>query len=190
MHAYLSKISSAVLALLFILSLGWLSYSNYQAGARAGNLAVNALLLSIPLGLLYFSIGVLVITGDQRRAQGQIQPRLSAFLYWTPRIAGILITLFVAMFSLDVFSEQASPWALVGAFLMHSLPAIAMGVLLFLAWRRPWVGFAAFAIAALFFLSFAIRNPGIVFLFSGPMAVIAALFWANWRWRIQRSSPQ
>ena len=183
---YLLKISTAVLILLFVLSLASLTYGNYRAGSGPADLATSALLLSIPLGLLYFSIGLLILAVTQRRSQGQVSPRLNAFLYWTPRVAGILITLFVAMFSLDVFSEKGSFWMLLGGFLIHSLPAIAMGILLALAWRRPVVGFGSFLLAAIFFLRFVAGSFAIVLLFSGPMAVIAALFWANWRWHIQR----
>ena len=183
---YLLKISTAVLILLFVISLASLTYGNYRAGSGPADLATSALLLSIPLGLLYFSIGLLVLAVEQHRALGQVSSRLNAFLYWTPRVAGILITLFVAMFSLDVFSEPGSFWMQLGGFLIHSLPAIAMGILLALAWRRPVVGFVAFLLAAIFFLRFVAGSFSIVLLFSGPMAVIAALFWANWRWHIPR----
>ena len=54
---------------------------------------------------MYFSIGVLVMAARQKRA-GQINSRLAGFIYWTPRISGVLITLFVALFALDMFSAR------------------------------------------------------------------------------------
>jgi hypothetical protein len=177
---------AVILALLFVLSLSWLIYSNYQAGSRHWDLVISGILLSLPLLLLYFSIGVLVVGWQQQRSQGQIGARLAKFIYRTPRIAGILIIAFVGMFSLDVLSEGYSFWQAVVGFLMHSLPAIAMAVTLALAWRRPWIGFVAFLGAAIFFLGFMIRGPlesiGMALIFSGPMAAIALLFWANWKW--------
>jgi len=181
------RILPVILVVLFVLSLAWLNYGNYRAGAEPWQLVINTILLSVPLGLLYFSIGLLVVAGQQKRSRGQISARLGKFLYRTPRIAGIVITSFVGLFSLDVFTEGYSFWEMVGGFLMHSLPAIAMAVIVALAWRRPWVGFVAFLVGAIYFLRFVVRNPieslGTMLLFSGPMAVIAMLFWADWKWK-------
>ncbi len=172
---------------LFVLSLSWFMYMNYKAGMRSWNLAVSAILLAIPLALLYFSVGVLVMAARQRNSQGQIDSKLAKFIYWTPRIAGVVIILFVAMFSLDVFDGSGSIWEMLGAFVMHSLPSIFMGIILAIAWKRDEVGFFAFLIAAIFFLRVLLGNPleniGSLLLFSGPMAVIAMLFWANWKWK-------
>ncbi|MDP2966271.1 MAG: hypothetical protein Q8N39_09595 [Pelolinea sp.] len=176
-----------ILALLFILSLAWFSYENYRAGSVPWQIATSAILLSIPLGLTNFSIGVLVMATRQKRSQGEISGRLAKFIYWTPRIAGILITVFVALFALDVFSEGASFWEMLGGFLIHASPAIAMAILLAFAWRWEQVGFYAFLLAAIYFLRFMLWNPlqniPIFLIFSLPMLVIALLFWANWRWR-------
>ena len=184
---------TAVLALLFFLSLAFLLYGNYMAGSTTWNMVFSGLLLSVPLALLYFSIGLLVAAGRQRRSLGVISGRLAAVLYWTPRIAGVLIILFVALFALDVFSEKASFWELLLGFVMHSLPAIIMAVVLALAWRRPWLGFGVFLFAAIYFLRFFIggfpQDLGILLLFSGPMAAIALLFWANWKWQKEIRLP-
>lgn len=178
---------NVLLGLLFILSLAWLSYGNYQAGSKPWEIAVSALLLAVPLALLFFSIGVFIVAAQQRKRAGRINPRLAAFIYWTPRIAGILIILFVAMFALDVFSEGGNILGMLGAFVLHALPAILMGIVLAIAWKRDWVGFVLFLAGAIFFLRVIIRNPldnlGTVLLFSGPMLMIALLFWANWKWK-------
>lgn len=56
-----------------------------------------------------------------------------------------------------------------------------------LAWRWDWIGFVAFLAAALFFLTFfngsLAQSLNMLFLFSGPMAFIAALFFVNWKWK-------
>ena len=176
-----------ILVLLFILSLAWFSYDNYRAGSVPWQIASSAILLSIPLGLTNFSIGVLVMAVRQKRSQGEISGRLAKFIYWTPRFAGILITMFVALFALDVFSEGASFWEMLGGFLIHASPAIAMAILLAFAWRWEQVGFYAFLLAAIYFLRFMLWNPlqniPIFLIFSLPMLVIALLFLANWQWR-------
>ena len=185
-HPSTMKIVIVILAVLFVLSVGWLTYGNIRAGSEAWQLVLSTILISIPIGLFYSSIGLLVAAGLQRRARGQIDESLAKIIYRAPRIAGIAIIIFVGLFSLDVFTEGYSLWEMLGGFIMHSLPAIAMAVTLALAWRRPLIGFLAFAAAATFFLRFVLGNPmggiGILLLFSGPMAAIAMLFWADWRW--------
>lgn len=184
----------AGLGLLFALSLGSFLYGNYQAGdsaAQAGDSAawqmvINGLILSIPLALFYFSIGVLVVAARQKYGQGHLHPRLARLIYWSPRIAGIAIIFFVSLFALDVFSEGYSLRTMLLGFLMHLLPSIGLVVVLVLAWRWEWIGFIAFLGAALYFLRFVLGNSiygwSNLLLFSAPLLVIALLFGANWRW--------
>jgi hypothetical protein len=146
--------------------------------------AVNALILSIPLVLFFGSIYVLISAWYEHRLSGQISARLAKIIHWAPRIAAILIIFFITLFSLDVFEMEASPLELLGAFLMHSLPSIVMIILLVFAWRRPVIGFIAFLLAGLFFLRFVILGADLAhfLLFSGPLLLISALFYADWRW--------
>lgn len=175
-----------ILVALFVLSLGFFSYGNMAAGSEVWQILLSALILAIPVGLLYFSIGLLIVASWQRRAQGGINARIARFIYLTPRIAGILIAVFVGLFALDVFGEQGTIWQQLLAFVMHAAPAIFMGILVAIAWRRPVVGFVAFLLAAIFFLRFLLgdllQGIGNFILFSGPMAFIAALFYVNWKW--------
>ena len=177
----------AVLAVLFALSLGWFLTTNARVGMSGWNLISSGLLIAVPLALLFGSIGVLVVAIRQHRDQGHVSGRLAKWIYWTPRIAGIVIAMFVAMFALDVFGLGGTVWQQIGAFLIHALPAILMGVVVVIAWRWEWVGAAAFLLAALFFMRVLLGNPegalGMLLLFSGPMLVIAVAFWLNWQWR-------
>jgi hypothetical protein len=52
------------------------------------------------------------------------------------------------------------------------------------AWRRPVVGAIAFLLAGLFLLRFVILGGGLghFLLFSGPLLLISALFYADWGW--------
>jgi len=174
------------LGVLFILSLAWFGYANAEAGMGWWNIVLSSLLLALPLGLLYFSLGLLAAAVRQRR-QGGIQPRMAKFIYRTPRIAAVLLIFFISLFSLDVFEMGGNFWQTLGAFVMHSLPAIALVILLALAWRWEWIGFAAFVVAALFFIVFFYAGPVEAFsnflIFSAPMIAIGLLFWVNWRWR-------
>jgi hypothetical protein len=151
-----------------------------------GEIFVNSLLLAVPLVLLYVSIGLVVEAWQQHR-QGALSGRMSKFLYRMPRIAGLLLALFVGLFALDVFEMGGSIWEMIGAFLLHAAPAILMLVVLALAWRWEWVGALVFGLAALFFMRTVIGSAmfglGNLLLFVLPMAVVAILFWLNWRWK-------
>jgi hypothetical protein len=168
-----------------------LLYGNYMAGDSAlWQMVVSGILMSIPLILLYGLIYVLVVAARQRRSQGMVDRRLARLIYWSPRVAGILIILFVSLFALDVFEEGRSLGEMLLAFLMHMLPSITMAIVLALAWRWEWVGFVSFLLAGLFFLRFMLFDPaqglGVLLLISGPMFLISLLFWANWKWRKER----
>lgn len=175
-----------LMIVLYVISLAAFSYANWIVDPEhvLWMIVVNALILSIPLILFYGSIYVLISAWYEHRQIGQISPRLRKVIHWAPRIAAILIIFFVSLFSLDVFELDASPLELIGAFLIHNLPSIIMILLLIFAWRRPVVGFIAFLLSGIFFLRFVIFDfsLGNFLLFSGPLLLISALFYADWRW--------
>jgi uncharacterized membrane protein YidH (DUF202 family) len=88
---------------------------------------------------------------------------------------------------------EASPLELLGGFLVHNIPSIVMIVLLVFAWKRPAVGFVAFAIAAALFAIFFVRDiyalPNLL-LFVLPILLIAFLFYADWKWLKPQSPVQ
>jgi hypothetical protein len=173
-----------LMVVLYVVSLGAFSYANWMVDPEhvLWMYAMNALILSIPLVLFYSA-------WREHNLTGQISPQLAKIIHWAPRFAAILIIFFVTLFSLDVFEMEASPLELLGAFIIHSLPSIILILLLVIAWRRPVVGFIAFLLAGLFFLRFVIFGQGLAhfLLFSGPLLLVSALFYADWRW--QRSQP-
>jgi hypothetical protein len=181
-----NRLLMILMIILYLISLGAFSYANWQADPQhmLWMFLVNAVILSIPLVLFYGSVYVLISAWREYAQSGQISSRLAKVIHWAPRIAAILIIFFVSLFSLDVFGMDGTPLELLAGFLIHSLPSIFMILMLFLAWRRPMVGFIAFLLAGLFFLRFIIfdLNLGHFLLFSGPLLLIAALFYADWRW--------
>jgi hypothetical protein len=185
----LSRLWIAILVLLFVLSLSWLTYINIRAGAVPWEWMTSALLLSLPLGLFYFSLGLLLAAEQRKLNQQALSPRLIKLLYWTPRIAAILITLFVSLFSLDVFGTGAPLREQLLGFLMHSIPALTLALILIFAWRWEWVGFLAYLAAAGFFVLFFYSDPiqaiGNFLVFSGPLLGIALLFGLNWKWHAE-----
>ena len=146
---------------------------------------LNMLILSIPLILLYGSIYMVAAAWREHALSGQVEPRLAKIIHWAPRIAAILIIGFMSLFSLDVFETQAPPLELLGGFLIHNIPSIAMIVLLFFAWKRPVVGFVAFLIFGALFAIFFVRDfyaLSNLLLFVLPILLIACLFYIDWKW--------
>ncbi len=175
-----------LMVVLYLASLVAFTYANWRVEPEhvLWMHAMNALILSIPLVLFYGSLYVLIHAWQEHRLSGQVSARLAKIIHWVPRLAAVLIICFVSLFSLDVFEMQASPLELLGAFLMHSLPSITMIVMLVFAWRRPVVGFVAFLLAGLFFMYFVILrlDLGSFLLFAGPLLLISAMFYVDWRW--------
>lgn len=175
-----------LMILLYLLSLGYFTYVNWSLDSEhiLWNHLLNALILSIPLVLLYGSLYLLITAWREHQQSGQIDPKTEKIIHWAPRIAAILIIFFVSLFSLDVFDMEATPLEMLGGFLIHNIPSFVMIILLVFAWRRPLVGFIAFLLAGIFFLRFVIMGQDLahLLLFSGPLFLISALFYADWRW--------
>jgi len=177
----------SVLLLLFLLSLGLLLFPEWKINPelRWNMVVLNALILTLPLLLFYGSFYVLITAWIEHRKTGQTSQPMTKIIHWAPRIAAVVIIFFVGLFSLDVFEMQGSPLQLISAFIMHSIPSIVMIVILLFAWNRPVVGFITFLLVGLFFLRFlfgGINNLPNFLVFSGPMLLISAMFYLDWRW--------
>jgi hypothetical protein len=189
-----NRVLLIVLVALYVLTLAGFNYANWAADPE--NMEwwmplINSVLLSIPLVLLYGSIYVLVVAWREHAARGQVNPRLAKIIHWAPRVAAILIIFFISLFSLDVFEIEAPPLELLGGFLIHNIPAIAMLAVLLAAWKRPAVGFVAFVIAGVLFAFLFVRDVGSLpnlLIFVLPILLIACLFYADWKW-VEPQSP-
>jgi hypothetical protein len=187
-NSQFKRIVLIIVVSLYVLSIAGFSYANWAAEPQLMEwwmILTNIVVLSIPLVLLYGSIYVLLIAWREHASLGQISSRLAMIIHWVPRVAAIVIILFVGLFSLDVFEIKASPLELLGGFLMHNIPSIVMLVLLIFAWKRPAVGFVGFFIAAALFAIFFVRDiyalPNLL-LFVFPILLVAGLFYADWKW--------
>ena len=99
------------------------------------------------------------------------------FLYWLPRILGILFALFISIFALDAFDEGISfQEALVG-FLIHLIPTYVVIAILLIAWKWELVGGILFILAGASYLVWArIPHWTAFLLISGPPILIGILF--------------
>ena len=177
-----------VLAGLYIVSIYLVGYEHLiNPSEPVWMVITNLALISVPLILLYGSIGLILTALNQKTENDKISLSLSRFLYYTPRIAGILMIVFVALFALDVFGSTESIWRQILGFVIHAAPAIILAILMVFAWRKPVVGFIVFGLAAIVFMRFVIMGgdfaAGNFIMFVAPLALISALFWINWKWK-------
>ena len=103
-------------------------------------------------------------------------------LYWTPRILTIVFILFLGLFALDSFEGDQSLLKKAGGFLIHLIPNFVLILILIVAWKHEWVGTVAFVLVGIaYIVMFWGRFPLATYLtISGPLFLIAVLFWLNW----------
>ncbi len=104
-------------------------------------------------------------------------------LFWLPRMLGIAFAVFLSLFALDVFGEGAGFWATAAAPGMHLIPTALVVVALVLAWRWEWIGTVLFGGLAVLYAVTQFRHPSWILTISGPLILIAVLFWVGWRRR-------
>lgn len=116
---------------------------------------------------------------------------MTKFIYWTPRVLGILFVLFLMMFSLDIFDGNYGFWGTVVGLFMHNLPAIILAVLLWLSWKREIIGAITFIAAGLLYVGL-IMISGLAsgrfewymlsysFIIAGPAILVGVLFLLGW----------
>ena len=117
---------------------------------------------------------------------------MNKFLYWTPRILTIIFILFLGLFALDAFEGDQSLIKKSGAFIVHLIPNLVLILILILAWKREWIGTIAFTLVGLaYIIMFWGKFPGVTYLaISGPLFLIAILFWLNWSDRTIREKSE
>ncbi|NQT78503.1 MAG: hypothetical protein HQ565_12365 [Bacteroidetes bacterium] len=76
------------------------------------------------------------------------------YVSWTLRVLLILMILFFALFSLDVFDEGQGFWDTSVAFMMHNIPSFAMIIILIIAWKWEHIGGALLMLCILGFAIF------------------------------------
>jgi F0F1-type ATP synthase assembly protein I len=61
-------------------------------------------------------------------------------LLWSPRILGILVSMFIGMFALDAFSEGKPFLLALPDFIIHLIPGFVLLGLVVASFRQPWIG--------------------------------------------------
>ncbi len=115
-----------------------------------------------------------------------IERKVSKFIYWIPRVVSILFIIFLAMFSLDVFTPGATAKDIIIGLFMHNIPALILVIVLIISWKYEIVGGIVFILAGLvYIIMVAIRQPWPLVLtwsltIAGPAFLIGILFMITW----------
>lgn len=113
-------------------------------------------------------------------------------LYWAPRVLSLLFAGFISVFALDVFGAGYGFWGTLLALVMHLIPTAIILVVAALAWRWEWIGALAFLGLGLWYLVMTRGQQhwtAYVFI-SGPLFVLAILYFFNWQYHHSHRHPQ
>lgn len=177
-------VTRGVFGVLFAITLGLIVRDAAAMEPNPGDVAVTAILLAVPLLLIFFALDILIESIEQKVMTHHLSPRLAAILRWTPRVGVLIFAAFMSLFALDVFGQGTSLWETTLALMMHLIPTAILLVVLLVAWRWSWVGGLAFLlVAGLFLWRFGAGwgdQWSLYLLFVGTPALMGALFLANW----------
>jgi hypothetical protein len=117
--------------------------------------------------------------------------RWSTLILWTPRVLGVLTTLFFAMFAADVFNEGHSVWQALPAFFLHIIPSLLLLAVVVLSWRWMWIGGVVFSVLGVLYAVWNITShPDWVGAISGPLLAVGILYIASWTLRAKELRTQ
>ena len=98
-------------------------------------------------------------------------------LVWSPRILGILVSVYIGAFALDAFGENRPLPQALADFVVHVGPAVILLALVIASFRREWIGAVAFIGLAVLYAATLSRNRlDWILAISGPLAIVGALF--------------
>lgn len=98
------------------------------------------------------------------------------YLYWLPRVLGIGVIAFLALFALDVFEKGKTLYEILIGLFMHLIPNFILAFLLMVSWRMERLGGSLFLLAGFVFWMY-FKNPFVVNLvIFGPLLIIGVLF--------------
>ena len=114
--------------------------------------------------------------------------KINKYLYWTPRILGIVFAVFLMVFSLDVFDSGLTGWQVVLGLFIHNLPSLFLLAIVVISWKHEIVGGVAFILAGLLYILLLVTRSNFEWymlswsvIIAGPAFLVGILFFVNWR---------
>ena len=102
---------------------------------------------------------------------------------WGPRVLGVAVSAFLALFALDAFEEGRPLLESLAGFAIHLLPAMVVLALVVAAWHWEWVGALGFIGLAAFYAIAVGGRLDWVLAISGPLVLVGLFFAFSWWYR-------
>jgi hypothetical protein len=118
-----------------------------------------------------------------------MEKNINKFIYWTPRVLSILLIVFLAVLSLDIFDNDYGFWGTVLGLLIHNIPSFILLGILIISWKYEMVGGVAFILAGISFLVFTLVREtveprymllALSLILVAPVFLIGILFLVGW----------
>lgn len=118
-----------------------------------------------------------------------METKINKFIYWAPRVLAIIITAFMFLMSLDVFSPELTWWQIAIGLFMHNIPALVFLAVVIISWKREIVGGVTFILGGLLYIGLMLNSEGLPWYLklswsltlAGPAILTGILFLLNWR---------
>ncbi len=107
----------------------------------------------------------------------------SGLLPWIPRVLGLALALFLAVFALDAFSPDKTFVQALPTFVVHLAPAFAVLVLVALSWRWELVGAVTLIGLSFAYAYWSRHHLSWILAVSGPLLIVGLLFLLSWTQR-------
>jgi len=117
-------------------------------------------------------------TGAETRNNVDMRSRL---VLWIPRVLGILVCIFLSVFSLDAFENGKTVIQATIDFAIHVAPVLILFAVVGVSWRWPWVGGVVFTGLAAVYAYVTRAHPSWILVIGGPLLAVGVLFLWSWR---------
>jgi hypothetical protein len=110
------------------------------------------------------------------------------WLYWTPRILGVLFAVFISLFALDALEGPYGPGPRLVALAVHLVPTALVVAALVVAWRQEGIGALLFLGLGAYYvaISWGHSRWDAYLAVAGPLLVTGLLFLLGW---LRRTGP-
>ncbi len=114
----------------------------------------------------------------------------SGNIRWTARITSIAFALFISLFAMDVFSENAGLWQTMSALLVHLVPTLIVVLILIISWRNEIIGGILYTTLGIVYVVFSWGKFDwtAYALIAGPLFLLGILYYISWRQNRQAST--
>jgi hypothetical protein len=107
-------------------------------------------------------------------------------ILWAPRVVGIGLAVFLALFAADIFMEDRGILGTLVAIMMHLVPSIVVLALVFVGWKHEGLAAVGFVALAILYAATMRERLAWIALVSTPLAIVSALFFYSWWVRTRR----